>query len=357
MASIAKRPDGRWRARYRDDGGHEHARHFDRRVDAQRWLDAVTASLVRGEYVDPRAGAISFLTFYNAWAARQVWANGTRTAMDSAAKSFPDLRLSVLRRSHFEAWVKAMSDRGLAPGTIKTRAQNVRAVLRAAVADQVIPRDPSVGVTLPRIRRKELSMTIPSPEVVGRLLDASEHRALIAVCAFAGLRLGEVAALKPTDIDPERNTLSVTRQVQRERGQAVEIKAPKAGSERVVFLPEQLTSMLVRHLQATGRTEWLFADDGRHPPHQNTVGHWWRTACKSVGVSYRLHDLRHFYASGLIAAGCDVVTVQRALGHSKATTTLDRYAHLWPTAEDRTRKAAGELLADSLRTARRLHAV
>jgi integrase len=51
------------------------------------------------------------------------------------------------------------------------------------------------------------------------------------------------------------------------------------------------------------------------------------------------HDLRHFYASGLIADGCDVVTVQRSLGHSKAPTTLNRYAHLWPTAEDRTRKA------------------
>jgi len=57
---------------------------------------------------------------------------------------------------------------------------------------------------------------------------------------------------------------------------------------------------------------------------------------------------RHYYASGLIAAGCDVVTVQRALGHGKATTTLGTYAHLWPTAEDRTRQAAGELMAAAL---------
>jgi integrase len=61
-----------------------------------------------------------------------------------------------------------------------------------------------------------------------------------------------------------------------------------------------------------------------------------------------LHDLRHFYASGLIAAGCDVVTVQRTLGHAKATTTLNTYAHLWPTAEDRTRGAVEAMLADVL---------
>ena len=58
----------------------------------------------------------------------------------------------------------------------------------------------------------------------------------------------------------------------------------------------------------------------------------------------RLHDLRHFFASGLIAAGCDVVTVQRALGHSSATVTLSTYAHRWPTAADRA-------AADSMLTA------
>ncbi len=52
---------------------------------------------------------------------------------------------------------------------------------------------------------------------------------------------------------------------------------------------------------------------------------------------FTLHDLRHFYASGLIAAGCDVVTVQHALGHSSPSITLNIYSHLWPKAEDRTR--------------------
>ena len=95
----------------------------------------------------------------------------------------------------------------------------------------------------------------------------------------------------------------------------------------------------------------MFEGATGQPPHQNTVGHRWRQTCRRarvVGVT--LHDLRHFYASGLVAAGCDVVTVQRALGHARATTTLNTYAHLWPTAEDRTRRAAADLLADVLLT-------
>jgi integrase len=85
----------------------------------------------------------------------------------------------------------------------------------------------------------------------------------------------------------------------------------------------------------------MFAGSEDNPPHQNTVGHKWRKTARTAGVSgFTLHALRHFYASGLIAAGCDVVTVQKALGHAKPSTTLDTYSHLWPSGEDRTRSAA-----------------
>ena len=58
MSSIKQRADGIWRARYRDDAGKEHARHFDLKRDAQRWLDEVAASVVTGQYVDPSAGKV-----------------------------------------------------------------------------------------------------------------------------------------------------------------------------------------------------------------------------------------------------------------------------------------------------------
>jgi integrase len=104
---------------------------------------------------------------------------------------------------------------------------------------------------------------------------------------------------------------------------------------------------------------WLFpgSRNADMPAHAATVARYWRSLRDKIGIENRLHDLRHFYASGLIAAGCDVVTVQRALGHSSASVTLDTYSHLWPDANDRTRKAAAGLVdqalgstADALRT-------
>jgi integrase len=366
MASITKRPDGRWRARYRDAAGKEHAKHFTRKVDGQRWLDEVTAAVMTGQYVDPKAGRVTFAAYFSEWSARQVWAPNTVKAMQLAAESttFADVPLARLRRSHRESWVKSMDSRGLAPGTIRTRVNNVRAVLRAAVRDRVIANDPSERLTLPRDRRREVAMTLPTTEEVASILGAcaKSYRALVALAGFAGLRLGEAAGLQVGDVDFLRRSLTVRRQIQRLNGGDIDVRPPKYGSERTVFLADGLLAMLSAHIADHRPGEdpqrWLFATHTGQPPHQNTVGHFWRSACRDAGVEgLTLHDLRHFYASGLIAAGCDVVTVQRALGHAKATTTPNTYAYLWPTAEDRTRQAAEGLVraalaapADSWRT-------
>jgi integrase len=368
MASIKRRPDGKWRARYRDDQGREHSKHFDRKVEGETWLAAQTVAVATGAHVVPRLSRITVQAFYDDWSRRQVWASGTRTAMDLAMRSsgLGGYQLGRVSHSHIEAWIKRMADQPLAAGTIKTRYNNVRGVFRAAVRDRLIVRDPTEAVRLPRQRRADASMTIPTVQEVGTLLVAADDsfRAFVALCAFAGLRLGEAAAIQVADIDFLRRQLAVSRQVQRAGERKIEIKAPKYGSERVIHLPDELATLLGQHVEAhsfsPAADRWLFQGEPGDPPHQNTVGYWWRKTQTAAGLSgIRLHDLRHFYASGLIAAGCDVVTVQRALGHASATTTLRTYAHLWPTAEDRTRAAAADLMrsatslgnsADFLRT-------
>ena len=137
-------------------------------------------------------------TFYADWSQRQVWQSGTVLAMNLSAGSvtFGDLPLNRVRKSHVEAWVKAMALKPLAPTTIKARYQNVRAVFRAAVGDRLIAVDPSVGVALPATRRADAAMRLPTSQQVGALLEAADadFAPLIALAAFAGLRLGEAAA-------------------------------------------------------------------------------------------------------------------------------------------------------------------
>lgn len=141
--------------------------------------------------------------------------------------------------------------------------------------------------------------------------------------------------------------------MQRANGGKVDIRPPKYDSERTVFLPDALVAIIARHVEqhCPGNTpdRWLFPGEKGNPWHQNTVGYYWRTTRTAAELgAVKLHDLGHFYASGLITQGCDVVTVQRALGHRSASVTLNTYAHLWPSAEDRTRAAASSMLADAL---------
>jgi integrase len=241
----------RWRARYVDDEGREHAKGCTRKADAQTWLDNIVTAQVTGNYVDPRHGKVTFTSFYREWSTRQVWVPGTRRAMDLSANSvtFGDLGFADLRPSHIEAWVKSMQDKPLEPSTIRTRFTNVRGVIRAAVRDRMLSHDVTVNVKLPRQRKAAAAMVIPSPTEVGSLLREADPRfmAFIALCAFGGLRLGEAAALKVSDVDFLRKEIHVARQVQRANQKQVEIRAPKFGSERTVYAPDGLIQAISEH--------------------------------------------------------------------------------------------------------------
>ncbi|MGB3764636.1 MAG: tyrosine-type recombinase/integrase, partial [Ornithinimicrobium sp.] len=347
-----RRPDGKWRARYRDEAGREHAKHFLTKSAAQRWLDEVTADIVTGSYVSPTAGRITFIDYFDRWLEHKTYEETSRRSVTLAAHctTFGSMQIGSIRPSHVDGWIADMHRRGLAPGTIRTRVGYVRAVFKTAVRDRVIAHDPTEGVRPSNRGRPSGELVIPTTADMGALMRAADDdfRTFIGLCAFAGLRLGEAAALRVEDVNFLGQSLHVRRQVQRVKGGGVEVRAPKQGSSRRVSLAPALLDLLAEHIRRRGidePTTYLFETGSGAPPHQNTVGHQWRRLrreCKLPDV--KLHNLRHFYASGLIHAGCDVVVVQKALGHSKPSITLDTYSHLWPSADDRTRTAAASLM-------------
>src|SRR4051812_42505667 len=119
MASIKKRDNGKWRARYRDDTGKEHARHFERKVDAQLWLDEQTAKLVSGLHVSPRRAR----TTVGEWC--DTWLEGYRVNRRSTVRqaevhiarirtTFGHMQLGAVRPSHVRTWCAQLAVEGLA---------------------------------------------------------------------------------------------------------------------------------------------------------------------------------------------------------------------------------------------------
>jgi len=382
MASIARRPNGKWRARYRDDSGREHARHFDRKVDAQRWLDEVTASVVTGQYVAPDAGRVTFREYAEGWREAQVHRPTSAAKTESllrihAYPTFGAMPLRSILPSHVQAWVKGLTER-LAPSTVAVTHGVVASVFKAAVRDRRIASSPCEGTKLPEDHREPI---VPLTVDQVRALEAampSRYRALVTLGAATGLRQGEAfgltvdrSGLRPLS---RRPMLGVDRQLVLVSGEAPYLGPPKRrASRRQLPLPQVAADALAAHLAAyppfprevvcrdAGRTwtesvELVFTTERGTPVRRNKFSTIWRPAVEAAGLPQgtTFHDLRHFYASLLIAHGESVKVVQARLGHATAAETLDTYAHLWPDSEDRTRAAVDSVLgapADSVRTA------
>jgi integrase len=355
----------RWLGRYVDDEGHERTKSFRIKVEAQAWLAEQTAALVTGTHVDPARAKITFGEFYRLWAPSQVWEAGTRAGMDQAvaAVTFGDVPMGKLDEHHLQTWVKAMVDDGRAPSTIHSRFGSVRVVIRAAMRGRrrVLTYDPCENIRLPAITGR---LRIPTPAEVRQVLDEAPtgFTAAVALAAFAGCRDGEVRGLRVSDVRFLQREVNIEFQAGRAYdGAPAKVRAPKRGSERTVAVSERLTAIVSEHLvHAPGvdPDRWLFPGVGAKPASASAMNRRWSLARAGLDWPMHFHDLRHFYASGLIAAGCDVKTVQHALGHKSATMTLNTYGHLWPDGDERARKAGDALVsqvlgaatADQLRT-------
>ncbi len=362
MASISKRDNGRWRARYRDAGGREHAKHFDRKVDAQRWLDEVTAAVVTGQYVDPNAGRVTFRDYAEQWRAAQVHRPSSQAHVETMLRrhAYPtlgDRPLSSVLPSEVQAWVKRLSTT-LAPSTVAVVHSIVSSVMKAAVKDRRIPANPCDGTKLPKVeKRKVVPPTTEQVEILAAAMP--EHlRALVTFTAGTGMRQGEVLGLTVDRLDMLRREVTVDRQLVTMPGERPALGPVKtAASVRRIPLPQVVVDSLAAHLAAypPGPDGFVFTIAGE-PISRPAFGHLWRPVARAAGLpaGAGLHSLRHYYASLLIRFGESVKTVQARLGHASAAETLDTYSHLWPDSDDRTRDAIDSVLgapADSPRTA------
>ncbi len=158
MTNIARRPSGQWRARYRDPAGKEHARHFDRKVDAQRWLNSVTAAVETGTYVDPRAGRITVREWAQTWLDGQAQLKPTtrsryRGILDRhVLPPWGPVQLVAVSHADVQAWVARQRADGVAPATVRKHFRVLSLVLELAVRDGRLPRNPCQGVNLPRLQ-------------------------------------------------------------------------------------------------------------------------------------------------------------------------------------------------------------
>jgi len=185
---------------------------------------------------------------------------------------------------------------------------------------EVTLRRPQASLTVPPMRREQRLPEILSPQEVERILDATRtvrERVLLMATYGGGLRVSEVVALRPGDLDGERGLIRV------EQG--------KGRKDRYTVLAERLVRELGRYYQVYGRPEhWVFPQRGDRSRHldMTSAQKIFTTAKRRVGIGKvgGIHSLRHAFSTHSLEAGIDLPTLGRMLGHTSVTTTM-RYLH------------------------------
>jgi integrase len=370
VPSAAHGTGKRWRARYVDDRGREHAQGFTSKAAAQHWLNKQVSDQVTGTWTDPVLSGQTFGALAERWLSTKATrapktVAGYRSLLDTVVlPRWRDVALRDIQFDDMQVWITGLSVEGSArfegkgPSASRVRQahQLVGAVLKFAVKAKHLATNVAEGIELPRLSEGEQRYL--THEQLHRVAVAcGQHRTFIFVLGYCGLRFGEAAALRVADVDIAGRRIRVRRSVTYVTGTGLVEGAPKNHTARTVPVPSFVARLLATELEDRGGDELVFPPPrGEYLAIEN-VRYPFAKAVAAVGCAgVRLHDLRHTCASLAISGGANVKVVQRLLGHKTATLTLDRYGHLFPDDLDAVADAF-DSAADALRTATGLRVV
>ncbi|MFW8622477.1 tyrosine-type recombinase/integrase [Corynebacterium glutamicum] len=356
----------RWLGRYRDHAGKEHAKNFSTEKEAKAWVAEQERALRRNEWIDPVDAATTLGQVAQSWmdeATREETISARKTLIRNLGP-LEDMPVSVIKSSDILAWrKKLLTGRDWLDGSVLSEATTANtvgqlmSVLKRAQHDRMILAVPIVRVPKSAPARSVSRQDLLTEEEVQRAATAvatgKGHykarpwlRSMILVAAGSGLRVSEVCALRPEDVNFLRHTITVSRQM----GRGGVAMPPKSqASLRTIPVPRWVTAEIVEWLQAhpVGESGWVWTRPTGKPDRpfdRSAVTHGLLPAIKAHDLRpHTFHDYRHFYASALIGAGVPVNAVQSAMGHASASITLDTYSHLWKDSDELVRGALDSL--------------
>lgn len=346
------------------DGKPKTRRGFDRKGDAEAFAADREAEARHGialGVVRP-TGKTTVEAWSKTWMesleVRGSTADSYKYALKRINRTLGGRSLASLRTSELKAWRRSLTTKdgkALAHNTAEHTAAILAMLLRAAVADGLIPKSPLApsrgGSGTGRVVDPDGLLTLEQIVAWGEAMpDVAKEMPLVA--AMTGLRQGELLGLQASRVEFLRREITVDPLM----GQMVtpigkghpEYGPPKTtAGARTVPLPALAKEALNRHLivQPLIEGEPIFRGSRGQRWRRSTFGDVWRQARDDAKLPgwVHWHALRDFYASSLIRSGLDLRTVMTLMGHTSSEETLRVYARLWPDSQDRARQALEEV--------------
>lgn len=247
---------------------------------------------------------------------------------------FGNKRVNDITAADIRQWQNELIKMGYSPTYLKTINNQLSAIFNYAVRYYDLKSNPcakagSMG------KSKAEEMDFWTGEEFRKFIDSVMNKRLsymaFMTLYWTGMRMGELLALNPKDVDLEKRTISITKSYQR-LGKKDVITTPKTPkSKRVITIPEFLAADIKDYMDSLYD---LQENDRLFPITKYYLEHEMQRGIKESGVKrIRVHDLRHSHASMLIELGFSPLEIANRLGHEKVETTLNTYAHLYPNKQ------------------------
>jgi integrase len=373
MSSIDKRPNARWRARYRDKAGRSHSKTFDRKADAQSYLDDVGHDLRRGQWIDPKQARVPFEQWADRW-----WATTTKLRPTTRRGYWGILQRHV--RPYFEGWplsdigymdveefITHLLGQGLSPKYTRDCVSVLSLVLKSAVRANVRKGNPAAEHHIPIPRRKLHEGDVLNMEQIHQLVAhvKDPYKPAVWLLMLAGLRPAELCGLRERDVDFTKHMIHVSQTVLPvhsfdTEGFGLVTGPPKtsAGDCRIPIPPwlcDDLAAMVAARRRANGseltsgsKSEFLFQTRYGNPLNRDKLREKViRPALREAGLpeTFRTYDLRHSHASVMIDLGVNLLALAQRMGHSDPAMTLRLYGHLFEGTQVQLSEKIDELRA------------
>jgi len=246
------------------------------------------------------------------------------------------MRLSAITPGIVNDFVVQLKQSGLSYSTTKNAYRLLAAAMRCALDEGLIRKNPCSKIKIQRSEQEEQRvLNRAEQQVIRTSAAASDLPAILSL--YTGMRLGEICALKCSDIDMEKKTITVRRTVQRichgrnnENGRKtmLMIGTPKSTrSHRVIPVPDFVLEQLKNLIQQKDSESFVFGT-ALTAAEPRTIQRRFKRFMQRLGIlGVHFHSLRHSFATRLLELGVDIKTVSVLLGHGSIKTTLDFYAH------------------------------
>ena len=338
--------DGRWVARLRV-GGRVRVKKARTQRECADWLADLKRQVAGGVDVNDTSTVAEYLEHWlsvaRAGLRHNTWVLYSQVVRDHVVPFVGEVRLADLRPDQVQRMYSERLAAGVGASAVRASHTVLHRALGQAVRWGLVVRNVADLVERP-VAPRPVGKALSAGEVQRLLIGARGERleGLLYLAVITGMRVGELLGLRWSDVDWERQGVSVSRQVTRVRGggglvfQAVKTAAGNRlvalGGDGLDALRDQ--RVRVDRLCGFAGERWvehdlIFPNGVGKPLEPRRVGREFRAVCDRVGLgAVRFHDLRHTSASLMLRARVPARVVSERLGHSRVGVTLDVYSHV-----------------------------